>query len=108
MELMPAVFVPLALFTNFMVSLDQIPAWIRWLQWIDIFKYTIEGLAITEYEGQKNFRVGSEGGYVDGDAYLNFLGYDPDDKYFTWYMSAILFIGFRLLTWVILVAKNGF
>ena len=81
--------------------------WIRWLQYLDVFKYVIEGFSITEFDGETGFEVGDTGGFKDGESYLEFLGYDADDLYFNWYMTAVLFIGFRFLTWVILVMRNG-
>ncbi|ETO17369.1 ABC transporter family protein [Reticulomyxa filosa] len=38
-QLFPVTFIPFMLFANYLVSLDQIPVWIRWLQWLDVFKF---------------------------------------------------------------------
>eukprot|EP01083_Nonionella_stella_P254215 873818_1 len=116
MQVMPIAFVPFLLFTNFMVSLDQIPAWIRWLQWLDPYKYVVDCLSITEFKGQIH---GSE---YNGDAYLESIGAGYADEwfikqwihtwmdsvYFDWLMLVCLIVGFRFITWIILVNRNGF
>ena len=73
MQVMPAAFIPLLLFTNFIVSLDQIPVWLRWLQWLDIFKYVIEGFSITEFDGQEDFKTDANGGGFKNGMLLFFL-----------------------------------
>lgn len=34
---------------GFYVSIDQIPSWIRWLQYLSFFKYAYDALIITEF-----------------------------------------------------------
>ena len=123
MQFMPVAFVPLLLFTNFMVSLDQIPVWIRWLQWVDPFKYVVDCLSITEFEGQVHNCDPTTGiCEYDGDRYLESIGAGyadtywikqwmntyMDSVYFDWICLGICIIGFRFLVWLILVRRNGF
>ena len=130
MQMMPAAFVPFILFTNFLVSLNQIPVWIRWLQWIDPFKFVVDCLAITEYHNQlhpsgcdPNVNPPHENACIyNGNAYLEELnvGYEDtwfvkdyingwmDSAYFDWIMLGVLTIGFRFIVWLILVKRSGF
>jgi len=120
MQVMPMTFIPFLLFSNFLVSLDQIPVWIRWLEWVDPFKYVVDAMAITEFNNQ-DYKVetlpnGQEEGFPTGDAYLEYLRGDhkgmPGDPRkalaFDWWLLVVLFAGFRLITWLILTKRNGF
>lgn len=108
-------FVPFILFTNFMVSLDQIPVWIRWPQWIDPYKYVVDALAITEYRGQVHpgyngpeYLKELDAGYWDTYLVENYINSWLDSVYFDWIMLVILIFGFRFIVWLILVKRNGF
>ncbi len=46
MQLMPMAFIPFLLFTNCLVSY-----WKRWIHWSDPFKYLVDALSITEFDG---------------------------------------------------------
>ena len=111
MNIMPVAFIPFLLFAGFLVSLDQIPAFLRWLQWIDPFKYMIEALTISEYDGveyeTETGPMGQPIGYDNGSEYLESLDIDPNNLTFNWIMLAVLFFGFRFVTWIILVLRNG-
>ena len=129
MQLMPMAFIPFLLFTNFMVSLDQIPVWIRWIQWLDPFKYLVDALSITEFEGQLHDYqcIQHSSGSIDcfhqydGDAYLkqigagyvntywlrNFINTHQQSVYVDWILLFMLLMGFRAITWLILVKRNG-
>lgn len=129
MQLVPMAYAPFALFTNFMVSLNQIPSWLRWLQWIDPFNYAIDALAITEYKGQYEGCewIGDEHMRVmeceyDGEGYLIQIGAGYADTYwigqwintwmdsvhFNWICMVFCIVGYRAIAWLILVRKNGF
>lgn len=45
-------FVLSMLFGGFLVSLNSLPWWIRWLKYLSIFRYSIEALAINELTDQ--------------------------------------------------------
>merc|ERR1712228_187038 len=123
MQFMPIAFVPFILFTNFMVSLDQIPVWIRWLQWLDPFKYVVDCLCITEFKGQcYEFDEATQQCLYDGNEYLEQIGAGYEDTwfvkryihgwmdsvYFDWLMLVFLIFGFRFITWFVLAKRNGF
>ena len=128
-QLFPAVVIPTLLFSNFVVSLNQIPVWIRWLQWIDAYKYFLDASCITEYRGQKhNYECYQDntGNTIckymyDGPAYLKeldvgymntwginkFINSYQDSIYFDWIMMFVLLIIFRFISWIILVKRLG-
>ena len=130
MQLMPMAFIPFILFTNFLVSLEQIPAWIRWLQWLNPFKFMVDCMAITEYDGKlegyecmENQSTGEEfcDYLYDGPAYLDQIGAGYLDTYWLkdfittykqsayvdWILLFVLLVAFRFITWLILVKRNG-
>jgi len=130
MQLMPMAFIPFLLFTNFLVSLEQIPAWIRWMQWMYPFKYLVDCLTITEYhdvlEDWQCIKHDTTGETVcdflyNGNAYLEQLGAGYSDTWFLrdfvtsyqqsvyvdWVCLAMLVIGFRIITCAILVKRSG-
>ena len=122
LQFMPIAFVPFILFTNFVVSLDQIPIWMRWLQWLDPYMYVVDALCITEFHDQNRTTTIPGGTYhYDGNQFLadhsvghqdtpGIYGVDSymDSVYFDWYMLVVLTFGFRLITWLVLVNRNGF
>ena len=130
MQLMPMAFIPFLLFTNFLVSLEQIPVWIRWLQWVDPFKFMVDCLAISEYDGKlENFEcvvhqsTGEEvcdylyngpaylaqidAGYLDTYWLKDFITTYQESVYVDWVLLFVLLVGFRFITWFILVKRNG-
>lgn len=122
--LLPIIFAPLTLFSNFLVSIDQIPVWIRWLQWIDPFMFAVDALSITEFAGHLEGCKDDESPLClyDGDEFLLQIaaGYDDtywikqwihtwmDSVHFDWICMALCIIGYRLIVWLILVRRNGF
>ena len=129
MQLMPMAFIPCLLFTNFLVSLDQIPVWIRWIQWLDPFKFLVDALSITEFRDQKHdfecviHENGQEvcehlyngnaylrqidAGYLDTYWLKDFVNTYQESVYVDWVILFILLMGFRLITWFILVRRSG-
>jgi len=108
MQFMPITFLPLILFTGFLVSLNQIPQFIRWIQWIDVFKYMLNAVCITEFRGVPYEKDSNGEGYSNGSQYLQAIDMDSHDLIFDWYMMAVLYCGIRLITYIILARRNGF
>jgi len=107
-QMFPVTFVPFLLFANFVVSVNQIPVWIRWLQWIDVFKYMLNVLCITEFQGQTYYVPKGQQGFATGDAYLSSLDVEVGDRDFDWYMIAVLFFGYRIFSLFLLIKNNGY
>eukprot|EP00954_Amorphochlora_amoebiformis_P029165 1392764-Amorphochlora_amoeboformis.AAC.1 len=57
MELMPLAFVPQLLFAGFFVRIEQIPIWLRWVQWLCSLKYAVNLVLIVEFEGDDSTEV---------------------------------------------------
>lgn len=47
----PILLMPLQLFSGFLFDLDTIPTVLKPLSWISIFKYSLEGLVLNEFDG---------------------------------------------------------
>ena len=47
--LLPLVFVPLLLFGGFFLSLNSVPVWLSWIQYISIFKWSLQALIVNEF-----------------------------------------------------------
>ena len=129
MNLLPMAFIPFMLFTNFLVSLDQIPVWIRWIEWLDPFKYLVDALSITEFKDQLHHyecvdHQGQQDCYYlyDGNGYLeqidagysdtyllrDFVDTYQKSVYIDWLLLFILLMGFSWITWFVLMRRNGF
>ena len=39
------------LFGGVLLTLDTIPVWIRWLQYVSLFRYSIEAIVVNEIDG---------------------------------------------------------
>jgi len=114
MQLMPMAFIPFLLFSNFLVSLDQIPAFLRWIQWLNPFKYMIDALTITELDGQmfpgyngNAFLDQIDAGYMHKPFLNDFVTSYQDSVYCDWILLVLLLMAFRVITWIILVRRSG-
>jgi len=47
----PLVFIPMMLFGGFFANNDSIPAWLSWIQYLSLFKYSFETLMTNEFLG---------------------------------------------------------
>ena len=108
-QLQPLGFQPLLMFSNFMVSLDNIPSFIRWFQWLDFLRYVVEAMAIGEFRGNHGYKVdkATGEGFEDGTAYLISLGFQRKKLVFDLFMTLVLFCAVRLITLLFLIAHNG-
>ena len=111
MQILPIVFMPMLLFSNMFVGIDQIPSWLSWLQYLDVYNYAVAAFSITEFQGYNNIKTVDQetcAGFNNGDEYLKyFLGYNANDLDFNRYMAGVLFVCFQFITWIILVRRNG-
>ena len=101
-QLTPITIIPLFLFSNFFVSNNTIPKWIRWIQYIDAFYYGTEALCIWEFKGRQ-----SADGMETGDEFLAGYGMDSDNLMRDLYALLALFVGFRMIAIISLMRKNG-
>jgi len=48
-SLAPILIIPFMLFAGFYIKIDNIPEWLRWLQYLSIFKWGFQGLVTNEF-----------------------------------------------------------
>ena len=71
-------YVVMMLFGGLLVNLSTLPSFLRWLQYLSLFKQGFEGLSINELHGLEfklNFLV-----KISGDEYLEQQGFDLGDR----------------------------
>jgi ABC-type multidrug transport system ATPase subunit/ABC-type multidrug transport system permease subunit len=90
-ELSFILFVPQILFSGFFVSINQIPAILRWAQWICAIKYAINISYIAEFKGKSNYLSVFETNNVDEDLLWMYVG-----------LLLALVVGFTILSIVLL------
>lgn len=75
----PLVFFPMMLFSGFYVNSESVRDWVKWIEYISAFRYSLESLVYNEYESSKynpnpintyNFKFG----YWSANLYLFLLG----------------------------------
>lgn len=98
MALAPLVLMPMALFAGLLLDLNNIPAFLRWIDFISIIKYAYQMLIINEYNGKEMSCTGHLFcRYPSGDAVLDYVG--TNDSLFTknlWIMIFLL-VAFRVM-----------
>ena len=100
-NLVPAVYVPQILFSGFFISSDQVPVWLRWLQWICPLKYGISLATVVE--------LGNQNVPEDRESYVHALiersQINRDEYWFLIIIMAALFLGFRILATFLLAQR---
>ena len=101
-------------FTGFAVSIDQIPAWIRWVNWIDLFKFGYTSLAILEFSDIKYSCTPAELAryyglcpVTNGNQKLDQIGFDAHHFLRDIYLLIVVFVVGRFLAWALLAKGNG-
>ncbi|ETO01505.1 ATP-binding cassette sub-family G member 1 [Reticulomyxa filosa] len=95
-QISPVTIIPLMLFSNFFVATNTIPAYLRWIKWIDPFFYGTEIFSIDEFQGIST-----------GEQLLSNYGIKSSDKSRDIYLMLALFFGLRLVGIVSLLWRNG-
>ena len=101
-NLAPVIYVPQILFTGFLISMDQIPTWLRWLQWACPLKYGVALLTIAEFSS-KHVQDDRESLI---DELVNRAHINRDMWWFLAIMCAVMFVFFRALS-IILLARRA-
>ena len=105
MQAAPAIFVPQILFAGLFIKIDQIPAWIRWAQYLCSLKFGMDLFLVNEFSG---------GACVSGQqAACAGLLASSDVDVDLWWAYVLVMVGifllFRLLGLLILTRKaRGF
>ncbi|KAK2079440.1 hypothetical protein QBZ16_003132 [Prototheca wickerhamii] len=68
------------MFTGFLVNVNSIPTWLRWIHYLSIFFYAFEAMITNEMTGRTfSFQASGYGELtgIVGNTYLETLGFDP-------------------------------
>jgi len=77
---------------GFLISPDNIPPWWIWLYWINPLRYVLQGLAVNELGGGKEYFLELTGEMVSGDVLLdNIGGWSFDQRWWYCYVVVLLF-----------------
>jgi ABC-type multidrug transport system permease subunit len=89
-ELLPLVLVPQLLFAGFFVSIDNIPSWLQWAQYLCALTYSIRLAVIGEFSS-----CGDAAAQETCDEIFERNSVDPDDSGLYWGILVALFVVFR-------------
>jgi len=95
--LAPMTAIPMMLFSGFLVKLDDIPAFLRWIQWLSYFHYSFEGCTVAVFENSPLSKP-----------VLQALGFENEHTSlygFSIGMLLLFFAFFRILAYTILRKK---
>lgn len=102
-QLAPAISVPQILFSGLFVKSDQLPGYLRWVQYGCSLKYAINLLCISEY-GDLSVPVPGAAAY-EGTSFLKGQDINKDDSWIYIVVLLAIFVGFRLLAVFALKSK---
>ncbi len=96
-----------AMFGGFLISIDSIPVWLRWMQWISVYRYAWGALLSNEMRNQVFlFDTDFEGTMIEvdvsGQTYLNTFGLHPKHIQRDAGALAGIFAGTAVLAWLAL------
>lgn len=73
------------MFSGFLVDLESVLVWLRWLKWISAFRYASNALSVNEFQGLTFQRiVANQTFYVNGETVLEERGVDHDHAWYMW------------------------
>jgi len=100
-ELLSLVFLPQVLFSGFYVSIDLIPVWLRWLQWLSPLTYANRILVVDEFYDCGDRRgiggTAATAANENCDALIRSVGANPNDVWWYWIVLFCLFCAFRMV-----------
>lgn len=103
------ILVPLMIFSGFLINFDDVPVYFLFLRYISWFGYANEALQVNQWEGVKNITCESTGciqAFSSGDLILSYLQMNPKNFAVDLYCIGILIIGWRVLTFIVLMFKS--
>ena len=91
MALAPLFLMPMALFAGLLLDLDNIPGFLRWIDFISIIKYGYQMLIINEYDDKEMSCTGHLFcRYPSGSKVIDYVG--TDSSAFTYNLGIMLFL----------------
>jgi hypothetical protein len=102
-EMAPLLFVPQLLFAGFFIRTSQIPAFLRWAQYLCAIKYSINIILVTEFDASNSSCQGDSAAACE--MVLSQNNVKPSDWWIYMLVLFGLFAGFRIAGALILVKK---
>jgi len=98
-ELVPLLFVPQMFFAGFFVSIELIPGFLRWCQYICYLTYSVRIILVAEFGNCKGEAS------VACDQLLKSVGVSEDDIWWNWLILIGIFFTFRITALMVLRSK---
>ena len=104
----PMVTVPSTLFAGYYVSINSIPVWLRWIQYLSLFKWSFQAVAVNEFhDATFTCSPGEICSITSGNQVLQELNMTyPSDLWVAIGVLAGLTVLFRLLAFVFLIFQT--
>lgn len=96
-------FVFMMLFSGFLIRLQDVPVWLRWIKWLSIFRYGLSGLQLNELHGMKFSQCGENHNTtcLSGDQYLGQQGLEyPKDMWESCFALGAIAVILLTLTYI--------
>ncbi|XP_021375248.1 protein white-like isoform X2 [Mizuhopecten yessoensis] len=110
----PAVITPLLLFGGFFLNNNTIPDWLLWVKYLSWFQFSNELISVNQWKNVDHIYCTNvteypapEGSPVceTGAAILEGFNFKEDNQFLDLMVMAALFVGFRLLSFILLVIR---
>ncbi|RDD44667.1 Protein white [Trichoplax sp. H2] len=105
----PLFVLPLMIFGGFFLRSGSEPVYLVWIKYISWFNYGFEALSINQWENFGNLTCspGLPTCFHNGHEVLQFYNFSPENIYFDVGMLAALLVGWRTLTFIVLLIKTS-
>jgi ATP-binding cassette, subfamily G (WHITE), eye pigment precursor transporter len=106
------VLVPLMIFSGFLLNSEDIPKYFIFLKYLSWFSYANENLIITQFHGVGEIGCDNPNDcpkiktFETGDDVLNYFKANPDNFYYNIASLFLLIFGWRVMTFLVLLAKS--
>lgn len=98
MALAPLFLMPMALFAGLLLDLNNIPSFLRWIDFVSIIKYAYQMLLINEYDGKEMSCTGYLFcRYPSGDAVIEYVGTESSQFTYNLWVMIFLIVAFRTM-----------
>jgi len=119
--LAPVIIIPFMIFGGFFINISNIPVWLRWIQYLSLFKWSFQAFATNEFHdtvytcgpGDLVTGVAPDGTeyslcpLTNGNQVLSEMGYSyPDDYWIGVGVTLGLFVAFRTIAFLALVYQT--
>jgi hypothetical protein len=107
-ELAGPVVGPLMIFAGHFLNTDSIPKYFLWLKYLSWLSYSNEAFLINQWHGIEGIKCNPDSPrcFTTGKNVLDYLNIDPSDFFYVNSMLVFLSVGWRSLTYVVLLIKS--